>query len=68
MSLLFLRMIELKEEYFNKLTLEDLCLFHDSLNEHIKYYSSDLLISMMAAYEDEKYPKVDNISDNKIAQ
>lgn len=67
MVYLMLRIIELKEEYFNKLNKHDLCYIHDSLKKR-KRYSSDELIQIMAKYEDEKYPKVDNISDNKIAR
>jgi hypothetical protein len=49
-SELFLRIFELKEEYFNEFNKHDLCKFHDELKDTT--YTSDQLIQLMANYSD----------------
>ena len=58
MSDLMLRIIELKEEYFNGFNKHDLCYIHDMCKEYDEkhselnhIYTSDELISIMATYD-----------------
>jgi hypothetical protein len=55
MGLLMLRLCELRDEHFKKLTKHDLCHFHDSLDKS-KEYRSGTLISMMTTYTNNLYP------------
>jgi hypothetical protein len=49
MGILMLRLIELREEYFNGLLIHQLCAFHDKLDKD-KNYTSDYLIRRLSDY------------------
>ena len=51
MSLLYVRLQELRDEYFNEFYSNDLYLFYVGLDKQ-KEYSSDELIKLLAAYSD----------------
>ena len=55
MSLLMLRLCELRDEYFNQLDVHQLSAFCDRLDKD-KEYSSNLLIKLLGDYADELYP------------
>ena len=52
---MFERLRTLRDEYFNKLTDEELCYFNSKLDRNKQSYSSDELINMLKAYEDALY-------------
>jgi len=49
MTFLFNRLVQLRDEYFNELDLEDLVVIENNINED---YSSDELILVMRDYSD----------------
>lgn len=51
MPILFIRLIELREEYFNGLDKHDLHMIYSFLDKS-KEYSSDELITIMGEYAD----------------
>lgn len=50
-SRLFMRLVELRDEYFNEINNYDLSRFHDLLT-HRKKYSSEELIDKLAKFSD----------------
>lgn len=58
MSLLYIRLQELRDEYFNKLTNEQLYVFFKSYVSEDEKYTSDELIKLLANYEDSIYPRI----------
>ena len=51
MNILFVRVCELKEEYFNEFSRDDLYNFYTCLNKD-RLYTSDELIKMMKSFSD----------------
>ena len=52
-SMLYLRILDLREEYFSGFSNEEMYEFYKTLDVNTEYYSSDELITLMGEFFDE---------------
>lgn len=56
MSILFQRLLILRGEYFNALSVADLCFFHECIKG--EEWDSNDLIAMLRVYDEKLYPHI----------